>query len=325
MHKRDPSDIHRYIDVDLSRLEKIPARDAHYLSLPSPINRTTHWRESFVEYLCPIEADSPLALILEPGTRYTVRLASEDLGVRWWAYGDREELAGGDKGMARTQSENAKLANSKSTAGSATFTSVSSLPWPPRVEMGMRLVSPSDGQVLLEVSATNTGDRTVLAQTRDSQSFLIPWGSSQPISDSFADSLPRIVDAESPKPPTSSLRIVDVANGQVVPGDNRRVCSLNSSPAPRRPKTDWLVPLKPAEPIVRQVEIQHLVHGLADGFYRLEMEARGCWWCDAEVEADEDGRVHPGLYKTMIPPLMLETDDVVEFQVRNGRVLEPEG
>jgi len=142
--------------------------------------------------------------------------------------------------------------------------------------------------VLLEVSA----DRTVLAQARDSQSFLIPWGSSQPISDTLSDPLPRIIDPEAPKPPTSSFRIVDIATGEVVWGGNRRqVCSLNNTPAPKRPKMGWLVPLKPSEPVVRHIEIQHVVHGLADGVYRLEMEARGCWWCDAEVEADQDGRV----------------------------------
>ncbi|KAK7062282.1 hypothetical protein R3P38DRAFT_2758552 [Favolaschia claudopus] len=326
IHERDPSDIRRFIDVDLSRLEDVPAHDAHYLSLPSPINRTRHWRESFVEYLFPIEADSPLASILKPGKRYTVKLASEDLGVRWWAYGDRPEVVDGDGGVVRTQSENAKLVNSKSTAGNATFTCVSALPWPPRVKMGMRLVTPSNGQVLLDVSTTNIGDRTVLVQTRDRQSFLIPWGSSQPVSDTFDDSLSRIIDGDSPKPPTSSLRIVDVASGAVVRGNKRPVCSLNNSPAPRPPKMDWLVPLHPAEPKVMQVEIQHLVNGLADGLYRLEMEARGCWWYDAEVEADgdSDGRVHPALYKTTIPPLILETADILEVQVRNGRVFEPD-
>lgn len=43
IHERDPEDA-KWVEVDLSRLTKVAAKEAECLSLPSPVNRTERWR-----------------------------------------------------------------------------------------------------------------------------------------------------------------------------------------------------------------------------------------------------------------------------------------
>lgn len=67
--------------MDLSRLTTNEGNRA-YLTLSSPVNRTeTKW-EAFTTYQYHVDADSELGSILEPGKRYTIRFASQDLGVK---------------------------------------------------------------------------------------------------------------------------------------------------------------------------------------------------------------------------------------------------
>lgn len=80
--------------------------------------------------------------------------------------------------------------------------------------------------------------------------------------------------------------------------------------------------LKPGEAVSRQVGIECLVSGLEDGSYQIKMKERGCWWCEGEVVADSDGRVPEQLYNTMLPPLMLETEDVINLRIRDGKAFE---
>lgn len=209
LHERDPHDTHHYIDVDLSGLRKTPAENAEFLSLPSPVNRIQSWRESFTTYSYPVNVDSKLASILDPGKKYSIRLASQDLGVRWWVYSDHEDhISGCDEKLSQPP-EDAKLINSKSKGGNATFRVVRSLPWPPRIETRMRFASPGHptDSHRLGISVTNAGELSVTFQTRNEQRFLIPWGPMQPLYDHLSDSLPHIVDTSSHIPPTSTQQL----------------------------------------------------------------------------------------------------------------------
>jgi len=329
----DPEDTKQWVEVDLSRLSKVAANEAECLALPSPVNRTEHWRDAFMVYQCHVDVNGELASILEPGKKYIIRLASEDLGVKRWAYSDRKQFINND-GKPSHDSEAVKLVNSKPTAGNATFTVVKSLSWPPRMETRMRLCasSPSSDSTLantkfssstaLEVSVINTGSDSVTVQTRGHQRFLIPWGPFQPEPDAD-DHRMRIIHATPHKPPTSSLQVVNSATGEVVRGNERRGTGpLTDSNADQRPKVDDVVTLKPGAPVIRKIDIGALVDGLVDGQYKIQMQSRGCRWWHGEVgkEEGEGGRVPAHLGGIIVPPLMLESQDEVELRMRDGKV-----
>lgn len=333
LHEQDPEDAKQWVEVDLSRLNKVAAKEAECLSLPSPLNRTEHWRDAFTVYQCHVDINGDLASILQPGKKHIIRLVSEDLGVKRWAYSDRKQFADGD-GEPSQDSEAVKLVNSKPTAGNATFTVVKSLSWPPKIETRMRLCasSPSSDSALanaklssstaLEVSVINTSSDSVTVQTRGHQRFLIPWNLFQPEPDADDDRM-RIIDATPHKPPTSSLQVVDSATGEVVRGNGQRGTGpLTDSNVDRRPKAEDVVTLKPGAPVIRKIDIGALVDGLVDGVYKIRMQSRGCRWWHGEVgkEESEDGRVPAHLCRTIIPPLMLESQNEVELGIRDGKV-----
>ncbi|KAL8796258.1 MAG: hypothetical protein Q9195_001373 [Heterodermia aff. obscurata] len=330
LHEQDPEDAKQSLEVDLRRLNKVAVKEAECLSLPSPVNRTEHWRDAFTVYQCHVEVNGELASSLEPGKKYTLRLASEDLGVKRCAYSDRKQFVNDNDGRPSHDYEAIKLVNSKSTAGNATFKVVKSLPWPPRTETRMRLC-PSDSPLTnarlssnsaLEVSVVNTSSDSITVQTRGHQRFLIPWGPFQPDPDADDDRM-RIIDAAPHKPPTSSLQVVDSATGEVVRGNKQRGTGpLTDSNADRRPKVEDLVTLESGTPVTRKIDIGALVEGLVDGQYKIRMQSRGCRWWDGEVgkKVGEDGRVPAHLCGIAVPPLMLESPDEVELRIRDGKI-----
>ncbi|KAF2228668.1 hypothetical protein EV356DRAFT_497860 [Viridothelium virens] len=337
LHERNPEDAEQWIDVDLGRLNEVAAKEAGCLSLPSPVNRTEHWRDAFTVYQYHLDVNGVLATILEPGKKYTLRLASRDLGVKRWAYSDQMQFVEND-GIPNHDSEAVNLVNSKSTASNATFTVAKSLSWPPRIETRMRfrtsspssdfaltnaeLSSGSGSSTFLEVSVTNNGSDSVTVQTRGHQCFLIPWGPFQPEPDAVDDRV-RIIDASPSRPPTSSLQVVNSATGEVVRGSEQHgTGALTSSTAGRRPKVEDLVILSPGAPIIREIDISSLVDGLEDGQYTIRMRSSGCRWWHGEVgkEESEEGRVPAHLCRIIVTPLTLESQDKLELRVADGKV-----
>lgn len=333
IQEQDPKADRDYIKVDLSRLTNAAAEEAESISLPSPVGRTGPKLDAFTIYQYQVKVDSKLASILEPEKKYSIRLASEDLGVKRWIYSHRKQLVD-DDGYPINNSEAAKLVNSKRTGGKASFAVVNSLPWPPRLETRMRFCAPSpssdsnvattklSGGTFLEVSLTNTSSDSITVQTRGHQHFLVPWGPFQPEPGAIDDRT-RIIDAAPHKPPTSSLQVVDSATGEVVRGNERRGTGpLTDSKADRRPKLEEVVTLKPGVPLPRNVDIGTLVYGLKDGQYRIRMIPKGCRWWQGEVgkEESEDGRIPVQSGEMAGPPIVLESEDEVEVCIRDGKV-----
>lgn len=333
LYEQDPEDVKQWVEVDLSQLNEAAVKEAECLFLPSPVNRTEHWRDAFTVYQCHVDVNDELASILESGKKYRVRLASEDLGVKRWAYSDGKQFVDSG-GKPSHDPEAVRLVNSKPTASNATFTFVKSCSWPPRMEISMRLCasSPSSdsalanaklsGRTALEVSVTNAGADFVTVQTRGHQRFLIPWGPFQPEPGANDDRL-RIIDATPHKPPTSSLQVVNSVTGEVVRGNEQLGTGpLTDSSADRRPKAEHVVTLKPGAPVTRKIDIGALVDGLVDGQYKIRMQSKGCRWWHGKIgkEECEDGRVPAHLGGIIIPPLMLESQDEVELRIRDGVV-----
>ncbi|KAI4143607.1 MAG: hypothetical protein L6R39_004507 [Caloplaca ligustica] len=335
LHEQDPEDAKQWVEVDLNRLHRVAAKENEWLSLASPLNRTEHWRNAFRVYQCHVDVNDEVASILEPGKKYIIRLASEDLGVKQLVYSDRERFV--DNGWKPSHDTQAvKLVNSKPTAGNATFTFVKSLSSPPRVETRMQLCAafPSSHpafvnakvnvSIVLEVAVLNTGSHSITVQTRGYQRFPIPWGPFRAEPDVEDDRM-RIIDATPHKPPTSSLQVIDSATGEVVQANEQHGTGpLTDSNADRRPKTKDVLMMKPGAPVIREIDIGALVDGLVDGQYKIRMQPKGCrWWHGDVVEAEgEDGTVPAYLCGIINLPLLLESQDEVEILMKDGKIAQ---
>ncbi|KAI4182897.1 MAG: hypothetical protein L6R41_005709 [Letrouitia leprolyta] len=331
LYEEDRSTL-EWIEIDLGLHEFATKAAGDCISLPSPVDRIEGWRDAFAVYQYRIDVDGDLQSILLPGKKYRIRLASQDLGVKRWAYSNRTHFIDNEE-TPSNNSEPVRLVNSKSTAGNATFKTVTKLKWPPIIKTRMRLCAlpqPSEEAAIetekrsgdvLEVSVLNTSLFPVSVQTRGHQYFLHPWGIFEPEPD-VEDDRPRIIDADPIHPPTSSLQIIDSATGDAVreKKQQRAICHLTSLTAERRAMLDHVVTLKPGEPLIKIFNVKPFVEGLADGQYKIQMQSKGCRWWDGEIkkEESEDGRVHEHYGGVLIPPLMLETQDEVEIEIRDG-------
>ncbi|KAF1349177.1 hypothetical protein BDV97DRAFT_200395 [Delphinella strobiligena] len=295
-----------------------------YLTLPSPVNRKENWKTAIVAYRYQVDPDSELASIFRSGRKYEIRFASEDLGVKWHAYEDQDQLLA-DQRLPTQRTEKHKLV-SKPSHGRCAFTVVPSLPWPPilctKLELGRIEDDQSDSSnpVLLQISTMNTGTEPVSVQTRGAQRFLVPWGPMQPDEPLYPG--PRIIDSSTPNP-IWSLRITDKAAGTIVripPGNEP--CGFGARDP--RPKLETIVTIKPDDSLVRLVDMSKRLTGLQDGTYEIDLEPRGMWWCEGsreEFAQEGDDRVPHRLWDPMIPPMMLESENTVEVHIKNGKVV----
>lgn len=145
-----------------------------FVTLPSPMGRTKHYKECFTIFKYRIDGDSELASLLQPGKEYSIKLASRDIGIKWWTYVDEPQLPLSEEQISQS-SEPAKLLNSKPSAGHAAFTVVDSLPWPPEVRTHMRIIPATETAVeLLEICITNAGPLPLSIQVQGRQRFLEP-------------------------------------------------------------------------------------------------------------------------------------------------------
>ncbi|KAL1794236.1 hypothetical protein ACET3X_007657 [Alternaria dauci] len=315
LYEEHPGEATKWIKVDTSSMGEVDASKSCCISVPSPIHRTKNWRDDLTVYLCAIDLQGVLALVLKPGKRYRIRLASRDLGVKKWAYSDRGKFSDSDGG-----DEKAKLVSSYSH-GHATFKVVDDLTFPPRLETRMRLVKSTS----LEVTVVNTGSETVTVQPRGHQNFLVPWGPSAPEPDTL-DDRPRIIDQSKQQyPPISSLFVVNAATGEIVRGHHdTSICHLKDPKADLRPKIDELSILEPQIPVINVVDLSSKIEGLEDGRYKIRMHPKGCrWWRDVlKKEGGEGEKVPARLWKGWTVPIMLDSDDELDITIKDGKVDE---
>ncbi|CAM1508682.1 Fc.00g055300.m01.CDS01 [Cosmosporella sp. VM-42] len=290
-----------------------------YLALPSPVGRTGSWKKALVTYQYHIDPSSELASLLEPGKTYRIQKGTGGDPSAEYAYANQAESSK-EQLESSTLGKKRKLVFS-SLHGRANFVVVPSLPWPPNVQTRMGWSrSKGDGR-LLEVTVSSMGAEAITVQTSGRQRFCVPCG---PMEEEeghiMGDTRPRIIHTNPPAP-AATLQVIDMATGTVVREARKPGFCLYQEHDPR-PKLKQLITLKPDEPLVRQIDISILLSELSDGTYGLRMEPRGMWWCVGSCEdfacTGGEDRVPQNLYQSMIPPLMLECDDVAELQVENG-------
>lgn len=116
---------------------------------------------------------SPAAWPLKAGQRYTLRLTSSDLGVRWWTYGTKEDLLAPCGNLKPLDpSEPARLC--RVTGYNTSFSVVASLPHPPAFTVKLSLSAEVfDGAnpqpIAIRITTTNLGDRPITAKNRFTQ------------------------------------------------------------------------------------------------------------------------------------------------------------
>ncbi|KAG9943730.1 hypothetical protein KCU85_g8469, partial [Aureobasidium melanogenum] len=159
-------------------------------------------------------------------------------------------------------------------------------------------------------------------QTRGTQRFLMTWETMQP--EEALEARPWIIDAERPAP-VASLRIVDEITGRVVHEPPPLGPSGPGNERDPRPELCRVVTIKPRETLVRLVDISKMLARLPDGAYQIHLEPRRMWWCERDKESfaeEGDGRIPQRLWNSLCPPAMLESDDIVELRIENGKVAE---
>ncbi|THX75128.1 hypothetical protein D6D05_06647 [Aureobasidium pullulans] len=290
-----------------------------FVTLPSPMGRTKHYKECFTIFEYRIDADSELASLLQPGKEYSIKLASRDLGIKWWTYVDEPQLPLSEEQISQ-QSESAKLLNSKPSAGHAAFTVVDSLPWPPEVTTRMCIIPATETTAeLLEIFMTNTGPLPLSIQVQGRQRFLELQSLFGPENPQRTPSH-RPLETETPVLYFGFL-VTNTSTDEIVLGDGKRrtgCIGLTSGKVDPRPRMQDLLTLEPAQPLIRHVDLGGIVVGLEDGTYRVSFREKAMWWCEGRKENicdQEDGRVKKELFRKDIPPVMLRCEDTFELRV----------
>ncbi|THY46827.1 hypothetical protein D6C99_05976 [Aureobasidium pullulans] len=260
--------------INTLRSDKQRSKDANistspsatrFVTLPSPMGRTKHYKECFTIFEYRIDADSELASLLQPGKEYSIKLASRDLGIKWWTYVDDPQAPLSEEQISQP-SESAKLLNSKPSAGHAAFTVVDSLPWPPELRTHMRIIPATGTAVeLLEICITNTGPLPVSIQVQGRQRFLEPQGLFGPETPQRIPSH-RPLETETPVLYFNFL-VTNTATDKIVLGNGKRrtgCIGLTSGRVDPRPRMQDLITLEPAQPLIRHVDLGGIVVGLGD-------------------------------------------------------------
>jgi hypothetical protein len=296
------------VQVEVGKLNNTNPPHA-YVTLPSPIRRAENWRTCITEYHYHVEPESELASLFEPGERYAVQNVSGwQLEPASFTFVDDIEPSRIDRCQLISGRVN----------GRAVFEVMKSLPWPPELQTKMQLKI-SDHATWLRISVTNMESEPVTVQTRGRQHFLVLHSAFDVGPD---DNRPRILDEERPTP-EATIEILDLStNGIARRPRSAGPCGGAQQQHDPRPKLDVLTTLRPGVSLVRDVDVSSLFSEVPDGRYGLKIEPRGMWWCLGDCEAFkricEDGRVPQRLFQVMIPPLILECDDIVEVRIENG-------
>lgn len=314
IHRND-AETKRGFLVDVGKLNQLEGVNST-VTLSSPVGREKNWKENLTVYEYQVEPASELASLFEPGNSYEIRIKK---GGPAGGRGPGNFGGRGHKYINTTWSEasteSPKLVYDRAD-GRANFVVVQSLPWPPEIETRMQQSQGKDAT--LEVTVLNQGEDAITVQTHGRQRYLSPWGPMYPKEEYSIR--PRLIDSQMPAP-GGHLQVIDLLTKEVVREVTKPpVCQLYGPHDPR-PKLESLLVLKPGEPLVREVDISGLLSKLPDGMYGLRMEARGMWWCPGSYEdwRDEaDDRVPHHLYKTLIPPMVLQCEDIIELHVSKG-------
>ncbi|KAI0132909.1 hypothetical protein BJ170DRAFT_615723 [Xylariales sp. AK1849] len=307
--------------VDLSGFDA-PAAESKFLAVQPMVNARA--LDVSVVYKVQIGPGSALAKFLHTDRKYHMRIANpNDFGVKWWAYGQADELLRDGKPVA--QSEPARLVGRKGT-GKAPFRVVDSLSWPPPFAIRMRLRPRQHDNdsvsCILELSITNRGADTITVQSSGHQRFLVRWGPYQP---EPVDRRTRITSTieDGGK---QCLVITNAETGEDMYRYRPPICVLTVSGVDIRPKRRDLTVFEPGKEFKKEIDLSDKLTKLPDGLYKVELDPMHAWWCSggmAEIYGSEapsgEERISKERHESQVPPLRLSCDDIVELNVIGGK------
>ena len=312
------------IDTNDFRSEELDPNGKSQCTLSSPVGRKGNWREHLVTYNYFIDPNSALASLFDPRKTYTIRIAKGCEFGGQYIYSDLADDSA-KQSDASSSKEDPKVVCRKAE-GRATFTAVPSLAWPPKVRTHLRWAESEGNQKLLEVKVSNMGTKPIMVETRGHQHYCIFHYSYMEAYEHKIDSgYRRIIDATGPAP-GRAFQVIDVATQTIIREARTPIACGSAPPRDLRPKLQELTTLNPDQPLIRQIDITGVLSRLPDGIYGLRMVPRGMWWCVGNLEdlvrVEGDDHVPWEMVRDMVPPVMLECEEVPEVQIKNGVIVD---
>jgi hypothetical protein len=299
-----------------------------YITLPSPVGRTKHYKDSFIMLEYRVDKDSEVASLFRTSKEFRIALASRDLGIKWYTYIDDPSLAGTQTLLSKP-SETAKIINRQPSAGHLASKVVESLPWPPEVSTHLSFVAATDTTPsYIQISITNMSSRPVSLEPYARQQLYL--GHRDIIGDrtTTRPRFHRALEADAPLSSWSFLITDTVTKEEIADTLPRPGCEgATRGNLDPRPRGKGLFVLEPGEAVLRHFDLSAVLRKCEDGVYDIRLREKAQWWCVGSAEEichgeDEDeGRVRKDFFSRDIPPLVLWSEDVVEVRKVDGEMI----
>jgi hypothetical protein len=300
-----------------------------YITLPSPVGRTKHYKDSFTMLEYRVDKDSEVASLFRSGKEFRIALASRDLGIKWYTYID-DPLLPIDHTLLSRLSETAKIVNLKPSAGHLAFKVVESLPWPPEVSIRLHFIAATDTtpNCLLQISITNMSTKPLSLEPHVRPQLYL--GHRDIIGDrtTTRPRFHRALEANSPLSLFSFLITDTVTKQEIADLLPRPGCEgVTRGNLDPRPRGKGLFILEPGEAVLRHFDMRTLLSKCGDGMYSIRLREKAQWWCVGSVEeichneGEDEGRVRKDFFSRDIPPLILRSGDVIEVKKVNGEII----
>ena len=307
-------DSQEQVDLGFVGTSPEPTANPRILVLPPRTSRLPRFEYDLV---IPLRLNDHIKPALAPGHEYRVELGTLELGIKWWSYGDSEDLELHASNSALPPSEPAKLVASKSAHRD--FSVVKFLLKPPNISIAMSLSSnivhrSKSPSTTLCVVITNEGDRAITLRSSGDQSFICPSNGAENISNGHR------ITSTKPPPSISNFSITKISTGEEYIRKPTHTCSLTigsggrsrrglTTLEPGVPLTHEFVLLKNAEAVVKRMG--------DDDEFRLRLRPLGVWWFAGtlgDIFGDQE-TVHrlPG----PCLPLILQSDDELQFRLED--------
>ncbi|KAH8900453.1 hypothetical protein GQ53DRAFT_835490 [Thozetella sp. PMI_491] len=313
------------VDLRAMGFNPPPSRTHIYRLDPKPKGHRTRVAQGLT---VPVPVSSPLAKLLKPRTKYSIRLDQGRLGISWWAYGDPSELL--VDGKPAWPSERTNLVAKTPGTGRALFWTASSLVVPPTVEIRMAWeplgrgadegVNPSE--CVISLSIVSRHQEPISIQSSGRQRYLFSRAPAQP----EIDDRPRITSTTDGAA-IYSFSLTHIDTGNVAAVYKRPACSgVMAGNADIRPMRRHFTTLEPGKPLVKSVNVETMVSNLrlGDGTYRVSLQTLGAYWCPGSVSeifgsAEDNARIPHEIYDRSARPVCLSSPDTVDIVVAGGK------
>lgn len=307
-------DCKEQVDLGFVGTSPEPTANPRIIVLPPRTSRLPLFKYDLV---IPLRLSDHIKPALAPGHRYRVELSTPELGIKWWSYGDGEDLELHASNSSLPPSEPAKLVASKSAHRD--FSVVKSLPKPPNISIAMSLSSnivhrSKSPPTTVRVVITNEGNRTITLRSSRDQSFICPSNGAQNISNDHR------ITSTKPPPSISNFSITKISTSEEFIRKPTHTCSLTvgSGGWSRR----GLTTLQPGVPLTHEFVLlgnaAAIVKAMGDDDeFRLRLRPLGVWWFAGTLDDIFGDQKTVQRMPGPCLPLILQSDDELQFRLED--------